>query len=461
MNEGVYKPTWESLDAHPLPEWFDDAKLGMFVDWGLYSIGAWAPRTPEGAMYPDWYLFRMYEQPETKAFHAKTFGADFQRDDFIPLFTAAEYDPEAIAQLAVDAGMKYIVPFCKHHDGFCLWDCEHTKRNAVNSGAKRDLIKPLVAACEKHALKFGFYYSVDEWEYPVVNDKGEKSVRYWSQGPVRVGPYDETAMKGKIGGKIPVHDFVNEYIVPQANDFITKYDPDLIWFDGEWDQSVEERHTRDIVSYFYNHAEGRKLVAVNDRYAQGTRAKHGDFYTSEFHDGNQTLTHKWEECRSIGQSYGFNRDDTEETVLSSEKLVHLFVDIVSEGGNFLLMVNLTGSGAVPEMYAKRLKDLGAWLKVNGEAIYATRQFRVTKEDNVRFTRSKDGKFVYAITLGWPGGKLTLKSLRAAPGSRIEMLGVQEPVEWKQDGGALTIAIPDSLAASKPCECAFAFKIQTD
>jgi alpha-L-fucosidase len=267
-------------------------------------------------------------------------------------------------------------------------------------------------------------------------------------------------MKGRIGGKAPVKDFVNDYIVPQCKEFIDRYDPDILWFDGEWDLPAEERKTPELVAYFYNRAHGRKEVAVNDRLGSETRAKHGDFFTSEFHDGNMSLTHKWEECRSIGQSYGYNRDDTEQDVVSSGELIWLLVDTVSQGGNLLLMVNLTGSGGIPEMYATRLKAMGEWLKVNGNAIYATRQAVTPREDDVRFTRSKDGKLVYAIRCAWPGASLRLKSVRAAEGSTVRMLGVAQPLSWRQDAEGLTIAIPEGLAARKPCEHAYVFQIET-
>ena len=456
--EGPYKPVWESLDRHSAPEWFDDAKLGMFVDWGLYSVAGWAARKPQGAMYPDWYLFNMYRE-EARDYHQKTWGESFERDDFISLFTARKYNAEALAELALGAGMKYIVPFCKHHDGFCLWDCSYTERDAVDMGPKRDLIRPMVEACRARGLKFGFYFSVDEWEYPTIDEQGAKHVRLWGQGPVRVMPYDKKEMRGKIGGKRPVRDFVAEYIVPQAKEFIVKYDPDILWFDGEWDLPPEARGTWDITAFFYNNAEGRKAVAVNDRFGAGTRARHGDFFTSEFHDGNLSLTHKWEECRPIGQSYGYNREDEDDNVLSSAQLIQLFVDTVSQGGNLLLIVNLTGPGALAEMEVTRLNALGAWLKVNGEAIYATRRHRVTREGDTRYTQSKDGKYVYAILPAWPEEPVVLNSVRAVPGSEIRILGLPHETLWTQDDDALTVTIPGVPAGKMPCECAYALRIE--
>ena len=124
-----YTPTLESLDSHPLPEWYDDAKLGMFIDWGLYSIAGWAPQVGDGARYPDWYLWKMYHRSRTKIYHKKTWGKEFEADDFIPLFTASDYVPKAIINLAKESGMRYIVPFTKMHDGYCLWPSSYSLIN--------------------------------------------------------------------------------------------------------------------------------------------------------------------------------------------------------------------------------------------------------------------------------------------------------------------------------------------
>jgi len=150
---------------HHLPEWFDNAKFGMFIDWGLHALGGWAPIPEKGHTYPDWYLYNMYHHKETVEYHNRAWGKNFQRDDFIPLFRAENYNPEKLVDIAKDNGVRYVVPFCKHHDGFCLWPSSFTDRNAFKMGPKRDLITPLKSACAVAGLKFGFYFSLDEWEY--------------------------------------------------------------------------------------------------------------------------------------------------------------------------------------------------------------------------------------------------------------------------------------------------------
>jgi len=371
--DGKWKPTAKSIDTHDAPEWFKDAKFGMFIDYGPWSIAGWAPKKQSGQMIPDWYEGRMYNPGVYRAYHEKNWGDDFERDDFLPLFTAKDYDPARLVELAEETGMKYVVPFCKHHAGFCMWPSAFTRRDAGDMGPHRDLIAPLAKQCRDRGLKFGFYLSVEEWEYPLLDANDQLVLRQWGGA---TAPYTPD-LDRKVTGKIPARDYATEYLVPQAKEFIDAYDPDIIWYDGDWSTSPEQLHTYDIAAYLYNRAEGRKDVAVNDRYGR-TRSGRGDFFTSEYgamHDDSKKETHAWEECRGISQSYGYNWQDTEDNVITSKQLIDMFVDIVANGGNLLLMVNLDGQGALPNVQANRLRDIGKWLRINGEGIYATRPYR--------------------------------------------------------------------------------------
>jgi alpha-L-fucosidase len=462
--KGKWKPTPESIDTHKAPEWFQDAKFGMFIDWGLWSVAGWAPKKEKGAMYPDWYELRLDTDSAFIKYHEKNWGKDFKRDDFIPLFTASEYNPEKLAKLAVAAGMKYVVPFNKHHGGFCLWPSSYTLRDVGDMGPKKDLIKPMVESCKKQGLKFGFYFSVEEWEYPLIDAEGKIKTRLWETK--NTPSMDE--LEKRIGGKIPVKDFAKDYIIPQAVEFIDQYDPDLIWYDGEWTTDANDLRTYEISSYFYNQAEGRKEVAVNDRYGtkdgQRLRFVRGDFFTSEYHsltDENKKSTHAWEECRGISQSFGYNWQDTEANVISSKAFIDMFVDIVAKGGNLLLIVNLDGQGALPETQEKRLIAIGKWLKVNGEGIYSTRPFTSQINGTVAFTSSKDNQYVYAIMKEWPGQELHLKGITPANGSKIEMLGFDKPLEWIKGNDGVSVKFPAKLQDMKnrPCEDAWVLKIR--
>jgi alpha-L-fucosidase len=466
INEkGKWKPTAESIDNHQAPEWFLDAKFGMFIDWGLWSVAGWAPQREKVALYPDWYEYWLYNDSSAIIYHEKNWGKDFKRDDFIPLFTAEQYQPQKLVDVAKEAGMKYIVPFCKHHSGFCLWPSTFTYRDAVDMGPKKDLIRPMVESCKEQGLKFGFYFSLEEWEYPLINDENNLVMRIWEGKPE---PCSEEFEK-KASGKIAVKNFTEDYIVPQATEFIDNYDPDILWFDGEWSTSVYDLQSYDITAYFYNKAEGRKEVAVNDRYGLGTdgkmlRFKRGDFFTSEYHDHeDQNKTHPWEECRGISRSFGYNWQDTEDNVISSEEFIKMFVEIVSHGGNLLLIVNLDGQGALPVVQEKRLKEIGQWLKVNGEGIYGTRAFTTALEGDVRYTSSKNGQIVYAISTLWPGEKLELKSVVPKSGSEIYLLGTKEPLRWYYDQtkGLTTVLILENLqkVSNRPCNYAYTFRME--
>jgi alpha-L-fucosidase len=329
----------------------------------------------------------------------------------------------------------------------------------------KDLIRPIVENCRTKGLKFGFYFSTQEWEYPIIGHDGKLIYRALGD---QYKPY-EPKLETWATGKVAVRDYVRDYSIPQAVEFIDKYDPDILWYDGEWDASVDVQGSYDISAYFYNHAEGRKEVAVNDRYGcvngKWLRGYRGDVYTSEYGkfmpEERKSGQFVWEENRGISQSFGFNWQDTDENVITSKQFIDMFVDIVAQGGNLLLIVNLDGQGALPDVQERRLKDIGKWLKVNGEGIYFTRAYSTTRENNICYTRSKDNKTVYAISLNWPGKELSLKSVQPASGSKIYMLGYNEPLKWSFKDEVTTITLPAKLQkeTGRPCQHAYTFKIQ--
>jgi alpha-L-fucosidase len=455
-----------------LPSWYRDLKLGMFIDFGLYSVAGYAPKRESGAMYPDWYLYNMYHSPEVVQYHREKWGPNFQRDDFIPLFTAKRFDPEAIVTAATDAGMRYVVPFCKHHDGFCLWPSSYTGRNALKMGPRRDLIGPLREACRRRGLKFGFYFSLEEWEYPVIQD-GRRMLRVWARKddqPSEIVPFDEAEMAGKITGKVPVKDFARDYIIPQAEEFIDRYDPEILWFDGDWTTRAEDLGSREITSHFYNNAEGRTSVVVNDRLGRYMRFNAGDFFTSEYGapmTERLQVLHAWEENRGVSQSFGYNWQDTEENVISADDLVDLLARVVSQGGNLLLIVNLDGTGAMPEYIRSRIADLGRWLKVNGEAIYGSRPWLVADQgERLRFTTSGNRRYLYAIHRGWPTQPVELHDLWLDSSSQIELLGAAGALSWENvpegkygRGGKVVVTVPEALKASFPSMPAVTLRVE--
>jgi len=441
ISRGPFSASFESLSGHTTPEWYKDAKLGIFFDWGLYSIAGYGEKGWSRARYPDWYLHHM--NGRYKDYHHRLWGEDFQRDDFIGLFNAREFDASKVIQLVRSAGAKYIVPFSKHHDGFCLWDSDFTRRDVVDMNPGRDITRELVEACEQSGIYHGFYFSVDEYEYPLLVDN-ELKLRLWSKNmaPDNAGVVEaedeifldfEPELHAKlVSGKVPVYNFTDDYIVPQAKDYIDKYDPDILWFDGEWLRPAEYYRTPEIVAYLYNHADGRKEVAANDRWGKGTREQGGDFYTSETDEVVGKTSYTWEENRSMSESYGYSRTDSLENYVTAEELIEMLVRIVAKGGNLNLIINPEGSGDIPQLQIDLLKELGDWLNLNGEAIYATRSYESLCDNTqlgqpVWYTGSKDEKYGYAIIFDWPKSETFIcSSANIKWDTEVYMLGWGNP-----------------------------------
>jgi alpha-L-fucosidase len=470
--KGRWKATGRSLDAHRCPDWFSDAKFGIFIDWGLWSIASWCPYRENNRMYPDWYERRAYlDYPPGSPFHGyrqyheKNWGADFRRDHFIDLFRARDFNAAEMARVFKSCGARYVVPFMKHHSGFCLWDSSWTRRDVVDQGPRRDICRELVDACRENGLRFGFYFSLAEWEYPLLRDDGslEMLVEFTARRPY--APDYET----RASGKIAVKDFIRGYSVPQAVEFIDKYEPDLLWYDYDWIDRAVNLGGYEIAAYFYNKFEGVKEVAVNDRYGNGEpdeiagrftaerprewlRTVRGDFYTDELGDTSECLDpdrwHPWECCRGISTAYGNHWQDCAENVLSEKEFVCEFADIVARGGNLLLLVNLDGQGKIPEIQKTRLLGIGKWLSRWGEGIYGTRPLAPYNTPGVGYVRSKDGKTRYAVVKE-PAAEVLLEC-DVPDGARMSVLGEKSPLAWTRRGAGAAVRLPsDYVGAELP------------
>lgn len=460
VNEkGPWKPTWDSLDKHQAPEWFLDAKLSVMLNWGIHSVPAWDKDRVAHATYPDAYGCEMYRDAVVRPHHAKYWGPDFQWDDFIPMWKAQRFDPDALLSLFQKAGAKYLITMSKHHDGMAWWDSQWTKRNTVQMGPKKDLLTPLMAAAKQHGFKVVMYFCYKEWATAMIGTNGKPCYRRWDWGTYR-GMFPLTPeTRRRISGNIPVENYYDQYLTPLVKEMIDRFDPDGLWQDGEWATPAESLRSRELAAYFYNQAEGRKEVTVNDRYGKGTRDHHGDYFCSEY-NSTQCYSHPWEENQGISKSFAYNYEDNDESLGPPSRLIHKFINIVSRNGNLVSIGGPDQSGVYPENVVRRFKALGAWLKVNGEAIYATRILPPYQEGKVCYTRSKDGRFAYAICTEWPGRSLTLNGVRTKEAATITMLGVTEPLNWEQAGQGLTINIPENLQDEKmrPCESAWVIKI---
>ena len=375
-----YEANWKSLDSRPTPKWFSQGKFGIFIHWGVYSVPAWGPK----GTYSEWYLNALRnKRSKTRQFHNRVYGEDFKYEDFAPMFKCEMYDPDEWADIFARAGARYVVLTSKHHDGYCLWPSQHRKGwNSMDVGPKRDLLGDLTTAVRKRGLKMGFYYSLYEWTHPLY-------------------PSD-------------LKRYVDEYMMPQFKDVVTRYKPSIIFSDGEWDHPHETWRSMELLAWLFNEAECRHDLVVNDRWGKGVRSVHGGYYTTEYGKHatrKMTTDHPWEECRGIGRSFGYNRNENIDDYITRTACIQLLIDMVSRGGNLLLDIGPTADGRIPVIMQDRLIAMGKWLKVNGEAIYGTtagpyRRYPSWGRDTAK------GNTLYLHVYDWPKtGRLTLSGLK--------------------------------------------------
>jgi alpha-L-fucosidase len=438
-----YEATEESLNRHPLPAWYDDAKLGIFIHWGLYSVPGWAPVShPEHDFanqdyirdnpYAEWYYNSMrIEGSPTQKYHAEKYGADYNYYQFATTFNREiqKWDADAWAKLIKDTGARYVVLTTKHHDGFTLWPSSTPNPSlpADRQHASRDLVGDLATAMRKQGLRIGLYYSGGyDWTFV--------------PGPIRVAAdYQKVKPQSEAYGK---------YADAHVRELITRYKPSLLWNDIDYPKSG---HALELMAEYYAAVPDG---VIDDRFG----VDHSDFTTPEYQTLGKINRKKWEECRGLGRSFGYNRAEGEAETIPPADLIHLLVDIVSKNGNLLLDIGPEADGTIPAVQLERLSILGKWLAQNGEAIYGTHPWNraegeTTEGIPVRFTSK--GSDVYAILLGSPKStSLTLKSVHPENNAKIHLLGRTQPLAWKQDGEDIQI----DLRAVSLGDYAIAFRL---
>jgi alpha-L-fucosidase len=436
----TYQPNWASIDSRPVPGWFEDAKFGIFIHWGVYSVPAYAPtQASVYEKYAEWYWWRLLDpKAEThsyfKAYHEKHYGKDFTYPDFARHFKAELFDPAQWAAVFKQSGARYVVLTSKHHEGFTLWPSAHSWNwNVMDIGPHRDLAGDLTQAVRAAGLRMGFYYSLYEWFNPLYQEN--------------------------------VQAYVDQHMLPQMKDLVLRYQPDVVWTDGEWDHPSDTWRSTEFLAWLYNTSPVKDHVVVNDRWGKETRSKHGGIYTTEYdlvHNetsvGKQ-INHPWEECRGIGGSFGYNKNETLNDYSTSEQLIHILIDKVARGGNLLLNIGPTADGRIPVIMQQRLADMGRWLEVNGEAIYGTRAWDtapvITAQTSVFFTRKANT--LYALCTRFPEKPISI-ALAQAP-NRVTMLGTDVSVRFTYRNGTLTIEPPALTPTKNPSQYAWVFSIQ--
>jgi len=473
MIASVFEPTWESVTTHRAPPWYEDAKLGVFLHWGLYSVPAWAPRVPDIQTilkqhgprwmlrhnpYAEWYA-NTVELPDspTRRHHDEAYGPHVPYDDFVPLFEKASStaDLSALASVCRRAGARYVVLTTKHHEGYCLWPTAvpHPVKGAYH--ARRDLVGDLTDAVRDQGMRMGLYYSGGyDW------------------------PYNRVVMRGLADVLLatPTGMDYARYADAHVRELITRYRPSILWNDIGW-----PRHG-DLAALFADYYNAVPEGVVNDRWLQPSRrgplvdtavrlvagavevgwrlvpdrykqvtfpvAKHADFTTPEYIHPDHIVSRKWEATRGVGHSFGANHNEAPADVLSASDLVRLLVDVVAKNGNLLIGVGPAPDGTLPDWQEAPLAGLGRWMEVHGEAVYGTRPWTVaaattSASTEVRFTLG--GGHLYATLMDTPSSRrTTLRTVVAGDLRQVELVGVDTPVDWNVDDGSLSITLPERL-----------------
>lgn len=474
----TYDSSWRSLREHVTPQWFRDAKFGIYTHWGIYSV-------PACGKNGTWYPYNMYREGTPQyEYHVKTYGppSRFGYKDFIPMFTAEKFDPDEWAELFRKAGARFAGPVGEHHDGFAMWASRLTEWNAARMGPKRDVVGELEQAIRKQGMRFmvALHHAENWWFFPhwraeydtsdprYVGLYGPLHNQEWARSmPNTLSRSDEWQLQDK-----PSKEFLDRWI-GKIREIIDTYRPDLLWFDFGL-RLIQERYKQEILAYYYTKArEWGKQVVVTYKWhdlVPGSAVvdlELGRFSELTYHDWITDTSVDDQGAWSYVQGAGYK---------STTTLVHNLVDNVSKNGHLLLNVGPKANGEIPEPAKDCLLGIGAWLEVNGEAIYGTtpwvtygegptqmkragafseqEEVQYTAQD-IRFTVKDDALF--AICLGWPGERVTIKSAAALYESEIrsiEMLGVDQALDWTLTADGLTISTP----TERPCDHAYVFKI---
>jgi len=465
-----FETTWESLKQYSAPQWYMDAKFGIFIHWGLYSVPAFGN---------EWYPRNMYIQgsPEFEH-HLKTYGPQnkFGYKDFIPMFKAEKFDPAAWADLFRKAGARYVMPVAEHHDGFAMYDCSLSKWNSVKMGPKRDIVGELAAAVRKEGLVFGLSsHRAEHWFFMNGGRAFDSDVRDPQYedfyGPAWPYPTDMRSEWKSLDWKPRPHAKHLEDWLARTCELVDKYQPQVVWFDWWIEQTVFQPYLQRFASYYYNRGlEWGKGVAIN--YKNESFPMEAAVYDIERGQLSGINPHFWQTDTSISKnSWGYV---TEQDYKTAESIVGDLVDITSKNGTLLLNIGPKADGTIPQPEHDILLEIGQWLAVNGEAIYDTRPWKVYGEgptqvfeggftdtkraaftgQDFRFT--KKGDALYAIALAWPGEQAMITSLKGAEGQvkQVQMLGVDGALPFKQDQSGLQVTLP----GKKPCQYAYTLKI---
>ena len=471
-HEGPFRPDWESLEKYEAPEWYKDAKFGIFIHWGAYSVPAFGN---------EWYPRNMYrEGSDEYKHHIATYGPQdkFGYKDFLPMFKAEKFDPAAWAELFKKAGAKYVVPVAEHHDGFAMYDSGLSDWTVAKMGPHRDTTGELAKAVRAAGLHFGL--SSHRVEHNFFLGVGREI-------PSDVNDPQYAAFYG------PAHAWISPWGAPLSNDFtyvstawaddwlargaelVEKYHPDIVYFDWWIGQALIRRNLTRFAAFYYNSSlkYGDHVGVIN--YKDYAMQEHSGVLDLERGQLGDIRPLYWQTDTSVSnKSWGYIKDDT---FKSPEFVVHQLIDIVSKNGNLLLNIGPRADGTIPDEVQQVLLDVGAWLSINGEAIYGSRPWRTYGEgptkvaagsfhdtDTAKYTPADfrfttKGDDVYAIGLAWPtSGEVVIHSLAKTVGSEpvrsVALIGGVAKLHFEQRADGLHVQLP----AEPPAKYAYVLRL---
>ncbi|MFL6306049.1 MAG: alpha-L-fucosidase [Candidatus Sulfotelmatobacter sp.] len=473
-HHGPFRPDWESLQKYEAPDWYRDAKFGIFIHWGVYSVPAFGN---------EWYPRLMYVDgsPEYKH-HIATYGAldKFGYKEFIPMFKAEHYDPAAWAQLFKRAGAKYVVPVAEHHDGFAMYDSGLSDWTAAKMGPHRDTTGELAKAVRAEGLHFGLSLHRVEHDFflgpgrTIVSDVNDPQYASF-YGPAH------SWLRGSLSSPLD-NDFTyvssawaDDWLARSA-ELVEKYHPDLVYFDWWIGQASIRANLARFAAFYYNSAlqHGDHAGVIN--YKDYAMQEHSAVLDLERGQLSEIRSMPWQTDTSVSnKSWGYITNDT---FKSPEFIVHQLVDIVSKNGNLLLNIGPRSDGTIPEEVQQVLLDVGTWMAVNGDGIYGTRPWRIYGEgptkaaagsfhdtdttnytaEDFRFTTKGDA--LYVLGLSWPkNGEAMIHSLASTAGSTsvqsVALLGSDARIKFEQRPEGLHVLLP----AQPPAKYAYALRIE--
>ena len=463
QNEKKYEATWESLAQWETPQWFRDAVFGIYWHWGPYSVAGYG--------YSCWYGSSMYEPNEGPDYrggdcykhHVEVWGDPFTQfgyKDFIPLLTAAKWDPEAWAGLFKEIGADFAGPCAEHHDNFSMWDSKVTMWNPVNMGPHRDIVGDISKALKAQNVKF----------IVTFHNNGCNNWNYFNGGRtgcpegVDVNNPDYYGLYGEPHDSPGARHRMCLKFYSKAMEVIDKYDPQMIWLEGCMDKEIIERYMPKLMAYYFD---------KNEKMGQGVVVTHKgndlplECSPLDFEGGGKKEPdrRRWQTDIPLpGCSWAYEYTITmtpEEIEKNAGAMVDDIVDRTSKNGVTLLSIGPRADGTIPEYQIEMLKKLGRWMKVNKEALYKTTPapfseggVEAWKAGTIRFTETADD--LYIIELNKPAAGEVIPAIKLSPGSAIRMLGSAKNLPWHQEGANVIIdKMPDKL----PCDHAWSFKIK--